>query len=210
MIGTRVGKIGRESTNYDQMDIRRLIKNKSHLQIPSLYLYLIYFLITEVNLKTLWSKLCQWTIDRNLNWESDWPQAGCRGSPGPSEQPVPSHWRSDVERVCRWNIQSRHLDRLLQCPPCRVDEVEQISSYKMITNTESSLETKTYSSNWSWSCGSLRLSPVLLLLNMLLSSSKTECLSVVQGTSTRTWRQKSKEEVSRSAEKWFKFPVKKH
>lgn len=59
MIGTRVGKIGRESTNYDQMDIRRLIKNKSHLQIPSLYLYLIYFLITEVNLKTLWSKLCQ-------------------------------------------------------------------------------------------------------------------------------------------------------
>lgn len=54
------------------------------------------------------------------------------------------------------------------------------------------LRAGSYISSSNWSCGSRRLSLVLILLNILLSSSMTECRSVVQGTSTRTWTQRKR------------------
>lgn len=74
-----------------------------------------------------------------INWESDWPQAGCCGSPGPSQWPVPPHLRSGVARECRWNTQSPHLDKLPQWLPCREHEVDLISSCKIIASTETGL-----------------------------------------------------------------------
>lgn len=51
---------------------------------------------------------------------SHWPEVGSHVPPEPKRQPVQPRSDSELERVCRWNKRSPHLDTLLQSLPCNM------------------------------------------------------------------------------------------